>query len=63
MTFDQLHGPIHSVGYRIGPVAYSPDVSDLDDAALAEVRGWSRDEAERRTTDAFFALFDRIPRP
>jgi phosphoribosyl 1,2-cyclic phosphate phosphodiesterase len=37
MTFDQLHGPIHSVGYRIGPVAYSPDVSDLDDAALAEV--------------------------
>ncbi len=30
---------------------------------LAEVRGWSRDEAETRTTDAFFALFDRIPRP
>ncbi|WP_397417061.1 TatD family hydrolase [Phenylobacterium sp.] len=30
---------------------------------LAEVRGWSRDEAETRTTDAFFNLFDRIPRP
>ena len=30
---------------------------------LAEIRGWSRDEAERRTADAFFALFDRIPRP
>jgi TatD DNase family protein len=30
---------------------------------LAEVRGWDRDEAEARTTDAFFALFDRIPRP
>lgn len=30
---------------------------------LAEIRGWSRAEAERRTTDAFFALFDRIPRP
>jgi TatD DNase family protein len=30
---------------------------------LAEIRGWSRDEAERRTEDAFFALFDRIPRP
>ena len=30
---------------------------------LAEIRGWSRDEAEARTTDAFFALFDRIPRP
>lgn len=36
-TFDQAHGPIRSVGYRIGPVAYSSDVSDLDDAALAEV--------------------------
>lgn len=30
---------------------------------LAEIRGWSAEEAERRTTDAFFALFDRIPRP
>ncbi|MDO9588470.1 MAG: TatD family hydrolase [Brevundimonas sp.] len=30
---------------------------------LAEIRGWSRDEAEARTTDAFFALFDRIPKP
>jgi TatD DNase family protein len=29
---------------------------------LAEIRGWSRAEAEARTTDAFFALFDRIPR-
>lgn len=30
---------------------------------LAEIRGWSTEEAERRTTDAFFDLFDRIPRP
>jgi TatD DNase family protein len=30
---------------------------------LAGIRGWSRDEAEARTTDAFFALFDRIARP
>jgi TatD DNase family protein len=32
-------------------------------AKLAEVRGWSLEEAERRTTDAFFDLFQRIPRP
>lgn len=32
-------------------------------AKLAEIRGWSLDEAEARTTDAFFHLFDRIPRP
>ena len=30
---------------------------------LAEIRGWSGEEAEARTEDAFFALFDRIPRP
>ena len=30
---------------------------------LAEVRGWTPQEAEQRTTDAFFTLFDRIPRP
>ena len=30
---------------------------------LADIRGWSAEEADRRTTDAFFALFDRIPRP
>jgi TatD DNase family protein len=30
---------------------------------LAEIRGWSLSEAEARTEDAFFAVFDRIPRP
>lgn len=30
---------------------------------LAEIRGWSAEEADRRTADAFFNLFDRIPRP
>lgn len=38
-TFDQAHGPIRSVGYRLGPVSYSSDISDLDDAAIAAVRG------------------------
>jgi len=32
-------------------------------AKLAEIRGWSLDEAEASTEAAFFALFDRIPRP
>jgi TatD DNase family protein len=39
--------------------AYIPHVL----AKLAEIRGWSLDEAERRTEDAFFTLFDRIARP
>lgn len=39
VTFDQAHGPIRAVGYRLGPVSYSPDVSVLDEAALDAVRG------------------------
>jgi len=39
VTFDQGHGPIRSVGYRLGPVVYSSDVSNLDDAALEAIRG------------------------
>lgn len=30
---------------------------------LAEIRDWRLEQADQRTTDAFFALFDRIPRP
>ncbi|AYG95894.1 TatD family deoxyribonuclease [Brevundimonas naejangsanensis] len=30
---------------------------------LAEIRGWTPEQADRLTTDAFFDLFDRIPRP
>lgn len=30
---------------------------------LAELRGWSVEETDSRTADAFFRLFDRIPRP
>jgi TatD DNase family protein len=50
--------PIPHRGRRNEP-AYIPHIL----AKLAEVRGWSLDEAEARTTDAFFDLFDRIPRP
>lgn len=38
-TFDQAHGPIRSVGYRLGRAAYSSDVSDLDEAAFEAVAG------------------------
>jgi TatD DNase family protein len=50
--------PIPMRGRRNEP-AFLPHIL----AKLAEVRGWSLADAEARTEDAFFALFDRIPRP
>jgi TatD DNase family protein len=49
--------PVPMRGRRNEP-AYLPHVLDK----LAEIRGWTRADAEARTEDAFFALFDRIPR-
>lgn len=39
VTFDQAHGPIRSVGYRIGDAAYSADISGLDEAGFEALRG------------------------
>jgi TatD DNase family protein len=50
--------PVPFRGRRNEP-AYLPHVL----AKLAEVRGWSVEDTEQRTEDAFFALFDRVPRP
>jgi TatD DNase family protein len=50
--------PIPMRGRRNEP-AYVVHVLDK----LAEVRGWSRQDAEARTEAAFFNLFDKIPRP
>jgi len=50
--------PVPMRGRRNEP-AFLPHIL----AKLAEIRGWSLAEAEARTEDAFFALFDRIPRP
>jgi phosphoribosyl 1,2-cyclic phosphate phosphodiesterase len=39
LAFWQQHGPIRSLGYRFGSLAYSSDVSELDDAAFMALRG------------------------
>jgi phosphoribosyl 1,2-cyclic phosphate phosphodiesterase len=38
-TFDQEHGHIRCVGYRFGPVAYSPDVNGLPEEAFEALAG------------------------
>ena len=50
--------PVPHRGRRNEP-AFLPHIL----ARLAEIRGWTLAEAETRTEDAFFALFERIPRP
>jgi TatD DNase family protein len=50
--------PVPHRGRRNEP-AFLPHVV----AKLAEIRGWSLDEAEARAEAAFFAVFDRIPQP
>ena len=50
-TFDQDHGDIRSVGYRLGDMAYSSDVVGLPEAsfeALAGVRVWVLDALRYR---------------
>lgn len=50
-AFAQRHGSIRSLGFRFGPIAYSPDVSALDEAAFDGLDGvecWIVD-ALRRT--------------
>ncbi|WP_421737843.1 TatD family hydrolase [Caulobacter sp.] len=50
--------PVPMRGRRNEP-AYLPHIVDK----LGEIRGWTRADTEARTEDAFFGLFDRIPRP
>jgi phosphoribosyl 1,2-cyclic phosphate phosphodiesterase len=39
LAFGQRHGRIRSLGYRFGPVAYSPDVDGLDEDAFSALDG------------------------
>lgn len=49
--------PVPYRGKRCEP-AFLPAVA----AGLGQVKGWDEAEVEERTTDAFFRLFDRVPR-
>jgi phosphoribosyl 1,2-cyclic phosphate phosphodiesterase len=39
LAFGQNHGRIRSLGFRFGPIAYSPDVDGLDEAAFGALAG------------------------
>jgi phosphoribosyl 1,2-cyclic phosphate phosphodiesterase len=39
LAFWQAHGPVRSLGFRFGKLAYSSDVSGLDESAFAALEG------------------------
>jgi phosphoribosyl 1,2-cyclic phosphate phosphodiesterase len=39
LAFWQRHGSVRSLGFRFGPIAYTSDASDLDEAAFAALSG------------------------
>ncbi len=39
IPFRQKHGPIGTLGFRVGPIAYSTDVQELPEAAFAALEG------------------------
>ena len=39
VPFEQIHGPITSLGFRFGPVAYSTDLNDLPEESFAALEG------------------------
>ena len=68
-TFEQDHGDIKSIGYRIGDVAYSSDVVGLPEASfeiLEGVRVWIVDALRYRphpthaTVEQALAWIDRV---
>ena len=39
LPYNQVHGDIHSLGFRIGDLAYSSDVNDLEPASIDLLQG------------------------
>ncbi len=63
MPFEQLHGEIMSLGFRIGSLAYSPDVSGLDDRALphlADLDVWILDALRYKPHPSHFSVAESL---
>ena len=63
LPFEQLHGNIISLGYRIGNLAYSSDLHDLPEQSLDAVRGldvWIIDALRYRPHPSHFNVDDAL---
>ena len=62
-AFPQIHGDIRSLGYRIGNLAYSCDVSDIEPEAYPALSGldvWIVDALRYRHHPSHFSLEDAL---
>ncbi len=63
LAFRQLHGPVESLGFRIGPLAYSTDVKALPEesfAALEGVKLWIVDALREREHPTHASLAEAL---
>ncbi len=59
----QMHGRVPSLAFRFGGLAYSPDVSGLDDEAIDQLTGldvWIVDALRRRPHPSHFSLHEAL---
>lgn len=63
LPFNMSHGNINALGFRMGNVAYSPDVNDLDSHAVACLQGldlWIVDALRRTRHPSHFSLSETL---
>jgi phosphoribosyl 1,2-cyclic phosphate phosphodiesterase len=63
LPFNQRHGPINSLGFRFGSLAYSPDVSDLNPTAveaLQDLDVWIVDALRDKPHPSHFSLRESL---
>jgi phosphoribosyl 1,2-cyclic phosphate phosphodiesterase len=63
LPFTQIHGDIHSIGYRVAGVAYSCDFNDLPSESVAMLAGldlWILDALRRRPHPSHCSLDDAL---
>jgi phosphoribosyl 1,2-cyclic phosphate phosphodiesterase len=63
MPYQQQHGDIHSLGFRIGDVAYSPDVSAIDERAIPCLGGlavWILDALRYKPHPSHFSVAEAL---
>ncbi|XSG82378.1 MAG: MBL fold metallo-hydrolase [Methyloligella sp. ZOD6] len=63
LPYLQQHGSTHSIGYRFGGIAYSPDVSDLPEESLPFLQGldvWILDALRPAPHPSHFSLEEAL---